>query len=101
MPILEAWEQELVPLLEYPAGSDGLSLEAPGEAVARALAQTREYRLEQAESLEAAVGLALRYLSRGERQIRSVRSGARVLPEITLRKKTVVIHPAIPSKRHY
>jgi glucose-6-phosphate 1-dehydrogenase len=32
-PILEAWEQELVPLLEYPAGSAGPSLEALEESV--------------------------------------------------------------------
>ena len=31
-PILEAWEQELVPLLEYPAGSAGPSLEALEES---------------------------------------------------------------------
>jgi glucose-6-phosphate 1-dehydrogenase len=34
-PILEAWEQELVPLLEYPAGSDGPSLETLEESVVR------------------------------------------------------------------
>ena len=34
-PILEAWEQELVPLLEYPAGSDGPSLATLEESVVR------------------------------------------------------------------
>jgi glucose-6-phosphate 1-dehydrogenase len=34
-PILQAWEQEHVPLLEYPAGSDGPSLEGLGEDVIR------------------------------------------------------------------
>ncbi|MDQ3636539.1 MAG: hypothetical protein M3426_00880 [Actinomycetota bacterium] len=37
-PILEAWEQELVPLLEYPAGSDGPTPEALEEPVVRSSA---------------------------------------------------------------
>jgi glucose-6-phosphate 1-dehydrogenase len=40
-PILEAWEQELVPLLEYPAGSDGPSVEALEEPVVRSLARNQ------------------------------------------------------------
>jgi glucose-6-phosphate 1-dehydrogenase len=40
-PILEAWEQELVPLLEYPAGSDGPSVEALEEPVVRSPAPDR------------------------------------------------------------
>jgi len=40
-PILEAWEQELVPLLEYPAGSDGPSVEAFEEPVVRSPARNQ------------------------------------------------------------
>ena len=40
-PILEAWDQELVPLLEYPAGSDGPSPEAFEESVVRSPAPGR------------------------------------------------------------